>query len=55
MTFLGVALTIALFAVSGKDGGVWGLIPLAIGIGLLVSATLERRDVEGQRDREPQS
>jgi hypothetical protein len=55
MTFLGIALTIALFAVAGKDGGVWGLIPLAIGIGLLVSSTLERRDLEGQRDRGPQS
>lgn len=55
MTFLGAALTIALFAVSGKNGGVWGLIPLAIGIGLLVSSMLERRDVDGPGDRGPQS
>ncbi len=46
MTLLGLALTIALWAVAGKNGGVWGLIPLAIGVGLLVSSALERRDVE---------
>lgn len=48
MTLLGLALTIALWAVAGKNGGVWGLIPLAIGIGLLVSAALEKRDMEGK-------
>jgi hypothetical protein len=41
-----VALTIALWTTAGAEGGVWGLIPLAIGIGLLVSAAIEQREVE---------
>jgi hypothetical protein len=55
MTLLGFALTIALFAVAGKDGGVWGLLPMAIGIGLLISASLERKDVESKEKEHPQN
>jgi hypothetical protein len=40
---LGVSLTIALFATAGS-AGVWGLPTLAIGVGLLISAELERRE-----------
>jgi hypothetical protein len=54
MTFLGTAITIALWAVAGKNGGVWGLIPLAIGVGLLVSAAMERKEAEGRRNRGPE-
>ena len=48
LTLLGVALTIALFAVSGKVGGVWGLLPMAVGIGLLISSSLEKREIESK-------
>jgi hypothetical protein len=48
MTFLGIALTIAIWVPAGAQGGVWGLIPLAIGIGLLVSSALEKKEVEKQ-------
>ena len=50
MLSLGLALTFALWAVAGKDGGVWGLIPLAIGIGLMVAAHLEQKDFERRRE-----
>ena len=46
MTFLGIGLTIAIWTSAGAEGGVWGLIPLAIGIGLLVSAHIEKKEVE---------
>jgi len=49
LTLLGLALTIALFAVAGKDGGVWGLLPMAIGIGLLISSSLEKREIEDKQ------
>ena len=46
MTFLGIALTIAIWVPAGAEGGVWGLIPLAIGVGLLVSSVLEKKEVD---------
>jgi hypothetical protein len=46
MTLLGLAFTIALWAVAGKDGGVWGFVPMAIGIGFLISAGMEQREDE---------
>jgi hypothetical protein len=46
LTFLGIALTIAIWVPAGAEGGVWGLIPLAIGIGLLVSSVLERKETK---------
>ena len=52
MTFIGIALTIALWTTAGKDGGVWGLIPLGIGIGLLVSSALEKKEIESKQPLE---
>jgi hypothetical protein len=50
MTGIGLALTIALTAEEGfSDGGVWGLIPLFIGIGLLVAGSLDKREWDAQR------
>ena len=46
MTLLGIAITVAIWTVAGPTGGVWGLIPLAIGIGLLISAAVEKKEVE---------
>lgn len=48
MTCLGVALTIAIWVPAGAEGGVWGLIPLSIGIGLLVSSSLEKKESENK-------
>jgi hypothetical protein len=50
MTLIGIALTIALFTVAGKVGGVWGLLPLAIGIGLLISSALEKKELDQKSD-----
>lgn len=50
MTLMGIALTIALFAVAGKEGGVWGLLPLAIGIGLLISSSMEKKELDEKAD-----
>ena len=49
--FLGIALTIALSVVEGWNGGVWGLLPVAIGAGLLVAAYLEQREIEASGNR----
>ena len=46
MTLLGIAIMVANWAVAGTKGGVWGLIPMAIGIGLLISSALEKKEVE---------
>jgi hypothetical protein len=49
---VGFALTIALFATEGSEG-VWGLLPMAMGAGLLIGAHLEKQEYErraGQRD-----
>ena len=46
MTMIGIALTIALWVTAGPTGGVWGFIPLAIGIGLLISSALEKKESE---------
>jgi hypothetical protein len=46
LTFLGIALTIAIWVPAGAEGGIWGLIPLAIGIGLLVSSALEKKETK---------
>jgi len=49
MTLIGVAVTIANWTVAGAKGGVWGFIPLAIGIGLLISSALEKNEVEKKK------
>ena len=46
MTCLGIALTIAIWVPAGAEGGVWGLIPLSIGIGLLISSALESKETK---------
>jgi len=51
MTFLGIAITAALWTTAGSDSGVWGLIPLAIGIGLLISSAVEKKEVEKKDTR----
>ena len=51
MTGIGLALTIALWAEEGAEGGLWGLIPLFIGIGLLVAGSLDKREWEAQQRR----
>lgn len=55
MTGIGLALTIAMSVANGIDSGVWGLIPLFIGIGLLIAGSIDKREfdekqrVEGNR------
>lgn len=51
MTMLGIAITIANWTVAGPKGGVWGLIPLAIGVGLLISAAVEKKEAEKKETR----
>jgi uncharacterized membrane protein len=46
MTGIGLALTIAMSVADGVESGVWGLIPLFIGIGLLVAGSIDKREYE---------
>jgi hypothetical protein len=48
-TFLGLALSFAMFVSGGPEAGVWGLPLLGIGVGLLMSSTIERREDEADR------
>jgi hypothetical protein len=50
MTLIGIALTIALWTVADATGGVWGLVPLAIGIGLLIASAIEKKEYEADKD-----
>jgi hypothetical protein len=50
LTGIGIALTISMWVEDGPDDGIWGLIPLFIGIGLLIAAHLDKK--EWERDRE---
>ena len=49
MTGIGLALTIAMWAEDGADTGVWGLIPLFIGIGLLIAGAIDKREYDQQQ------
>ncbi len=49
LTGIGVALTIAMWVEDGGSTGVWGLIPLFIGIGLLIAAHLDKKEWERER------
>jgi hypothetical protein len=51
MTGIGLALTIAISVSDRFESGVWGLIPLFIGIGLLIAGTVDKREHEA-RERE---
>jgi hypothetical protein len=44
MTLIGIAVTVANWTVAGAKGGVWGFIPLAIGLGLLISSAIEKKE-----------
>jgi Domain of unknown function (DUF6249) len=46
MTGIGLALTIAMSVADGVESGVWGLIPLFIGIGLLIAGAIDKREFD---------
>jgi len=46
MTGIGLALTIAMWIADGSESGVWGLIPLFIGIGLLVAGAIDKKEYD---------
>ncbi|HET6347838.1 MAG TPA: DUF6249 domain-containing protein [Candidatus Krumholzibacteria bacterium] len=52
MTGIGFALTIAMSVADGIDSGVWGLIPLFIGIGLLIAGSIDKREYESRQRAE---
>lgn len=43
---LGLSLTIAIWVAAGAIGGVWGLVPLFIGIGLLIAAAIDKKEYQ---------
>ncbi|HEU4366121.1 MAG TPA: DUF6249 domain-containing protein [Candidatus Krumholzibacteria bacterium] len=51
LTGIGIALTIAMWTQDGADEGVWGLIPLFVGLGLLIAGHLDKREWEREKDR----
>jgi hypothetical protein len=44
-SFIGLATTIGITAEEGIQHGLWGLMPLSIGVALLVAAYLEKKDL----------
>jgi len=52
MTGIGLALTIAMWATDGKESGVWGLIPLFIGLGLLIAASIDKKEYDAKKQAE---
>ena len=44
LMLLGVALVAALWVTAGGKAGVWGLLPAAIGIAMLIAASKERSE-----------
>ena len=55
MTGIGLALTIAMWVADGAESGIWGLIPLFIGLGLLIAGAIDKREYDeklrGERNR----
>lgn len=51
LTGIGLAITIAITVSDGSRDGVWGLIPLFIGIGLLVASHLDKKEWEREHGR----
>ncbi len=49
---IGLALTIILWTIEGSHGGVWGLLPLFMGLGLIIAAILDKREFEEIKARE---
>ena len=43
---IGLALVPAIWAADGARGGMWGLLPLFIGIGLLAAAILDKKEYD---------
>lgn len=43
---LGISLSFAMYVSGGIEAGVWGLPLVGIGVGLLASSTIERREEE---------
>jgi len=43
---IGAALTIGMWVAGGAIAGVWGFVPLFIGIGLLIAARLDKQEYE---------
>ena len=52
LTGIGLALTFAMSVEDGRSAGVWGLIPLFIGIALLIAGHLDKREWDRERARE---
>src|SRR4051794_28856504 len=46
MTGIGLALTVAMSVANGPEQGVWGLIPLFIGLGLLIAGAIDKREYD---------
>lgn len=55
MVGIGLALTIAMWTVDGSEAGVWGLIPLFIGAGLLIAGSMDKREWESQQAKNQNS
>jgi hypothetical protein len=51
LTGIGIALTIAMWVEDGASTGVWGLIPLFIGIGLLIASHLDKQEWEREQSQ----
>lgn len=49
LSCLGVALTVALWVAGEAIAGVWGFLPLAMGVGLLIAAALEKNETEQKK------
>jgi hypothetical protein len=48
ITLIGLAVMISIGVASDFSDGVWGLIPTALGVGLLLAGWLEKRDMENK-------
>ena len=44
-SFIGIALVLGIAAEAGIRHGLWGLMPLSIGVALLVAAILEKKEL----------
>ena len=51
MAGIGLSLWIALSVAVGGREGVWGLIPLFFGLGLIIASVLDKREYEAERKR----
>ena len=49
LTGIGLSVWIAISAAEGPEEGVWGLIPLFIGVGLLIAAFFDKREYDAEQ------